>query len=347
MKTKTKEITSSPGINKTGRTWLAAIFRWPLLLALLTLPQMVQAQWTATVGAQTDDKGIQALAFLPNEIWIHAGDSITWTFQADETHTVTFLRAGQVRPDPNVGCPGFSSDPAIFDGSTCVTTPAMVKGQTFAVIFPVAGNFKLTCLVHVNMDGRIHVLPASEPLPHTQAFYDVQAASQSDELLSDGEKMKPLGVPNSPLGVTAGIAEITGTAGGTSTVAAARFSHENIRIHAGQTVEWDNQGPVFPHTITFGQEPVNPGTGGNGYLMNPSPDVTVDQDGARHAIITSTSDSTHSGFIIQAPQERRGLPQAPLGVTRFRVTFPNSGIFPYICALHDEMGMVGQVTVTP
>jgi len=33
-------------------------------------------------------------------------------------------------------------------------------------------------------------------------------------------------------------------------------------------------------------------------------------------------------------------------VTRFRVTFPNPGIFPYICALHDEMGMVGQVTVT-
>src|SRR5205823_3330625 len=92
---------------------------------------MVQAQWTATVGAQTDEKGIQALAFLPNEIWIHAGDRITWTFQADENHTVTFLTAGQVRPDFNVGCPGFSSDPAIFDGSTCVTTPALVTGQTF------------------------------------------------------------------------------------------------------------------------------------------------------------------------------------------------------------------------
>ncbi len=85
MKTKTKEITPTLGINKTGRTRLAAIFRWPLLLALLILPQMVQAQWTATVGAQTDDKGIQVLAFLPNEIWIHAGDRITWTFQADET----------------------------------------------------------------------------------------------------------------------------------------------------------------------------------------------------------------------------------------------------------------------
>jgi len=129
------------------------------------------------------------------------------------------------------------------------------------------------------------------------------------------------------------------SAGGSETVAAVRFSHENIRIRAGQTVEWDNQAPIFPHTITFGQEPAN--------LQNPSPDVTVDPDGARHAIIASTADSTHSGFIIAAPQERRGLPQAPLGVTRFRVTFPNPGIFPYICALHDEMGMVGQVTVTP
>ena len=90
MKTKTKEIAPTAGVNKTGRTRLIAIFRWPLLLALFILPQMVQAQWTATVGAQTDEKGIQALAFLPNEIWIHAGDRITWTFQADETHTVLF-----------------------------------------------------------------------------------------------------------------------------------------------------------------------------------------------------------------------------------------------------------------
>ena len=66
---------------------------------------------------------------------------------------MTFLRAAQVRPDFHVGCPGFSSDPAIFDGSTCVTTPEMGKGQTFTVIFPIAGNFKLVCLIHANMDG--------------------------------------------------------------------------------------------------------------------------------------------------------------------------------------------------
>src|SRR5438105_12212823 len=98
------------------------------LLSALALVSADAAQWNATVGAQSNDKGIQALAFLPNEIWIHAGDRITWTFQADENHTVTFLRAGQVRPDFNVGCPGLSSDPAIFRGSTWVTTPAFVTG---------------------------------------------------------------------------------------------------------------------------------------------------------------------------------------------------------------------------
>jgi hypothetical protein len=52
---------------------LGQISRWLLLLALLIVPQMVQAQWSATVGAQSSDKGDQAFAFLPNEIWIHPG----------------------------------------------------------------------------------------------------------------------------------------------------------------------------------------------------------------------------------------------------------------------------------
>ena len=69
MKAKTKEITPTPGVNKTERTRLAAIFLWPLLLALLILPEMVQAQWTATVGAQADEKGIQTLASISDEMW--------------------------------------------------------------------------------------------------------------------------------------------------------------------------------------------------------------------------------------------------------------------------------------
>ena len=69
--------------------------RWMLALTFLILPQIVLAQWQATVGAQRNAMGNQALAFLPNEIWIHAGDSITWTFNVDEIHTVSFLTAAR------------------------------------------------------------------------------------------------------------------------------------------------------------------------------------------------------------------------------------------------------------
>src|SRR5260370_7683100 len=146
-------------------------FRWLLVLAILIVPQAVQAQWHATVGAKSKDKGHQALAFLPNEIWIHAGDSITWTFPTDEIHTVSFLKSGQTRLSRLVGCPGFTiGESAIFDGSICVTTASLVKGQTFTVTFPIAGNFNLVCSLHPNIPPLVHVLPLSNPLPPTLPF---------------------------------------------------------------------------------------------------------------------------------------------------------------------------------
>src|SRR5215469_9409074 len=79
------------------------------LAALVLFPSLLSAQWNAIIGAQSADLGRQGLAFLPNEIWIHAGESITWTVTADEPHTVTFLTDGQIRPSFTVGCPGFSA----------------------------------------------------------------------------------------------------------------------------------------------------------------------------------------------------------------------------------------------
>jgi plastocyanin len=51
--------------------------------------------------------------------------------------------------------------------------------------------------------------------------------------------------------------------------------------------------------------------------------------------------------IPEAPQDRTGLAEAPLSATRFRVTFTAPGIYPYICVLHDELGMVGEIVVLP
>ena len=127
-----------------------------LFVAVLAFTPAYGAQWNASVGAQSKDMGHQALAFLPNEIWIHAGDSISWTFAVDEIHAMTFLASGQTRPPFPVGCPGFSASGAMFDGSTCVTTPPTTVGGTFTVLFPTAGNYKLVCLVHADMTGTVH-----------------------------------------------------------------------------------------------------------------------------------------------------------------------------------------------
>ena len=357
-------------------------------VTLFSFPRAMDAQetWHAQVGAETPDMGRQALAFLPNEIWIHAGDSVTWTFKSDEIHTVSFLVVGQIFPPFPVGCPGFSFGAANFDGSTCVTTPPTVKGQPdFTVSFPVAGNYKIQCLVHNTMNGVIHVLDPSIPLPHDQAFYDRVAADEMRDLLTDkdhatssdmagmgaahahgmdsitvrvlaatqrlSEGGKKLGASSNRAGsatahVTAGVGEITSTPGGLQTNSLVRFVKGKIEIHAGDTVEWSNFDPQEPHTMTFGEEPAD--------MFDPSPNVTMDPDGGLRAVINSPSDNVHSGFILQALDDQPGTPvnsnpnnAIALNPTHFRVTFTQPGTYNYKCVLHDNLGMVGQVVVLP
>jgi len=320
------------------------------LLIAFSLPFSALADtWQIQVGAQSGDKAHQALAFLPNEIWIQLGDSVTWTFPANEVHTVTFLKPGQLRPNRFAGCPGtpngVTPDFSVFDNTACVNSgilqnlPTISNPLTYTVVFPVTGNFKLVCLAHPNMTATIHVLDASVPLPHDQAFYDQQAGRERADLLSAA--MASAQDHSGSNGVTAGVGHIMGNGGGTQTASVMRFMDATKVIHIGETVEWTSAEAVTSHTITFGPEPdpLN--------QIPPSGNVTVDADGARHAIISSPSDAVHSGFITEAPQDRIGLAQAPLGATRFRVTFTKPGIYQYKCVLHDELGMVGQIIVLP
>jgi plastocyanin len=178
------------------------------------------------------------------------------------------------------------------------------------------------------------------PLPHDQAFYDREGAIQAHDLLSIEDLAMGHHHHDGPHAITAGTGRVVATGGGHETVSVARFLQSQLVIHAGTTVEWTNDDPITPHTITFGTEPA-------GDPFPPSANVTVDADGALHATISSAADSVHSGFIVSAPQERIGLPQAPLGRTRFRITFTAAGVYPYICALHDNLGMKGRIIVLP
>jgi len=319
------------------------------------------AQWTAHVAAQSPDLGSQVQAFLPNEMWVHAGDSIRWTLSSTEIHTVSFLTATQLRP-PNfgpvfgasVGCPGSTPDGAPFDGTSCVHSGLLGQGpltvgpglQTYSVTFPSPGNFKLSCLVHPDMEGTIHVLNASTPLPHNQAFYDAEALRQGVTLVPITSALR--GLANSgdaenddnthSTTVAAGVgAVVTTTGAGPQSLSLVRFLQPVIVVRVGDTVEWTNYDPTEPHTVTFGTEPTDP--------RPPSTNVSPSADGARQATIGSAADSVNSGLLVLASQDRPGLSETPPGVTRFRVTFTAPGTYNYICALHDNLGMVGKVIV--
>ena len=331
---------------RLSRIFRSGTFRSIFVFGVLVLPQIAQAQWRATVGAQNESLGRQALAFLPNELWIHAGDSVTWTFDSDEIHTVTFQRLGQIRLAFQAGCPGFAAGGSgSFNGSTCISTPPLTKGQSFTITFPTAGNFKLVCLVHANMTGVVHVLDLTQPLPYGQDFYDDQAAAQRKSILSDDDHDHDRGhhhdsddEHSGTNTVMAGVGEVSANGGGFQTLIVARFMEPTKVIHAGETVEWTNFDPLARHTITFGVQPSNPVAPVN---------VTKDTDGALHGTVNSNADNVHSGVIGAAPQDQVSLPAPPLGVTRFRVTFPNPGEYPYICMIHGNLGMIGKVIVVP
>ena len=333
-----------------------------LLVRVLSLPHAVQGQqnWNATVGGQSQDLSRQAVAFLPDELWIHAGDSITWTFNSSDINTVTFLTTGQVYPfDETQGCPPITPSGSSFDGSLCVSSADLTLGQTYQVVFPTAGNYEIVCLVHGQMFGVIHVLELSKPLPYDQAFYDEQAKEQLKALLEDADRhqhhaehqhsiadMFSAGVSSHKKSVTAGIGEIAATAGGQQSFSLVRFINGNVTIHAGDTVEWSNLDPEIGHTITFGavppqQDVLNPS-------CSPNCVVSTDPDGGLHATITSTQQNVHSGLIAALLEDEPGVPQAPVAPpTRFRITFTTPGTYPYVCAFHDNLGMDGQVIVLP
>src|SRR5579863_7604039 len=342
-------------VHKTFQTrFVIATF----LVAALGFSNAVQAQqnWNATVGGQSADMSRQAVAFLPDEIWIHAGDSITWTFNSGDINTVTFLTTGQVYPfDETQGCPPITPSGLPFDGSSCVSSADLTLGQTYQVLFPTAGNYEIVCLVHAQMFGTIHVLDATLPLPYDQAFYDEQAKEQLKALLEDADRHQHHAEHQHSMAdmvsakvhtktVTAGVGEIAATAGGQQSFSLVRFINNTVTIRVGDTVEWTNLDPEIGHTITFGTVPQD--------LIDPScsPNCVVssDPDGALHATITSTQQNVHSGLVAALLEDEPGVPQGPVyPPTRLRITFTTPGIYPYVCAFHDSLGMNGQIIVLP
>ncbi len=307
---------------------LAGLFVLAALLGLSSRPASAAVgaaptTWHVQAGWATKDQALQGMVFLPKEIWVDAGDTVTWTIRSGEFHTITFLPRGEQRPPFNPNDPKQTQRQggSTYDGTGYLNSGLLMLGTpntSYSLTFTKPGDYQYICLVHTMMSGVVHVRPAGTAYPYTQAQYDQQAPMVIARLHEEGNRLI------SQAHQTAARNKGEVVMAGNGDVAVMRFLPRTIRVGVGDTVTWVNQDVETPHTITLGKEP----EGGPLAAFAPYGDPRA-YDGSK---------PLNSGFIGADPHW--------FGKT-FSVTFTRAGTYHYICALHDEMGMRGTVVVDP
>jgi plastocyanin len=313
-----------------GALLALAVFLVPTAAGAMTLSAdagVVQPNWTVLVGSETANMAVQGQRFLPGDVTIDAGDTVTWQANATEIHTVTFIDGGTPQSPP----PPFNpADPTqltpqggdTMAASTYFNSGLLTTGSSFPPIpvpvvhsytlhFPDPGTFTYYCLVHgVMMRGVVHVQPAGTAYPYSQDDIDAAAAFEAAAINAHGRDLMAQATAASSnhrvfTGVDDGIAMTM------------RFSRAKVVIHKGDTVHFKNtMSQGAPHTITFGTVPAGAA------LFQPTGHPKNFKGG-----------DLHSGII------------GPDG--KFAVTFNKVGRFHYVCALHRDMGMKALVVVKP
>jgi plastocyanin len=324
---------------RSPRSLLVAVLISSLLAVLASAPS-VKAATTLNVGVGAGTGTTSANAFLPGDVTILVNDSVKFTIESDEPHSVTFGNGPAGEPPdewPQSGLtgtipppPGTANLTGTYNGTGFVNTTVIFKGSTATIQFTTAGTFPFICVIHPGMAGNVNVLATGTAT--TQAEADAKGAQTRTALLAmesgleasaegavtETERSDGTSLWNIFTSVKSDIAPQPG--GGTGYIELLRFIPPNLEIEEGDTVRWN---APSVHTVTFptaGQDPATinpfaPPVGSNTY------------DG---------SSFYHSGPL--------GIP-APGAPNTYELTFPEAGTFGYICALHVFLGQTGQIEV--
>src|SRR5829696_7670193 len=95
-----------------------------------------------SVSIVSGSSSLTDTAYQPNPIQVSVGNTVTWTNNDSQPHTVTSGSNGQ--PDNK-----FNSSPNF--------SPLLNPGQTFSFTFTQAGDYPYFCMLHPNMVGTVSV----------------------------------------------------------------------------------------------------------------------------------------------------------------------------------------------
>jgi len=282
--------------------------------------------WKVKVGAESRSGAVQTMGYGPKKIWINAGDTVHWTANSMEPHTVSFIndKHPAVAFDPTttymtaqtskdtISEPGQFRSSGIMAPAPDAVFPDAVT--SYDLKFSKPGKYHYLCYLHGKaMSAVVVVRKAGTSYPHTQAEYNAMATKASNADIEHGLNLwaDALGAADSHH-VFVGAADMRAMVN--------RFIPGDVVVKVGDSVTFDMARNLFPvpHTITFGPPPSNP--------FAPTGDPTNYQGGAL------------SSGVILGP----GFGPPP---NTFTVKFTKAGTYPFVCLLHAGMGMFGQVVV--
>jgi len=301
--------------------------------------------FTVMVGQTATDVGADILAFGPQTLKVHRGDSVTWKYAP--VHNVHFADqpVDQIVPFEIDGKQAMVLNPAIVvpNAQTGDSLKAGLNtgllgdpsGPTdfTAVVDLAPGTYTYLCDIHHGMIGSIIVEEDSTDIPSAddaakagQAEFAATIANIQANYVKAAEtqQFQPKG---DTLDVSAGFTAGTGSV--------ERFFPPVAIIKAGQSVKWTVPAGLEPHTVTFNL----PADG------NIPPSLVPIQDSKNNVYLApgaALAPSGKSGDEYTGQDVSSGF----LSPTQsFELKFPKAGVYKYYCGIHP--GHVGTVVVLP
>src|SRR6266550_8448755 len=198
---------------RRSRNTLAALVASLCALALLSaVPASANHRsggprtWQVLIGAQSTDGAIQAEGYYPRVITIDAGDTVVWTLNTGEEHSVTFTGtcADNSCIPPCAFIVNIDISPCgstTYDGVSAIASSGRMvpAGYNWNNAFPHGDTTYSLTFTHpgVNvyfdlsvsgMRGVVIVHPAGTAYPFTQAQYAQQAQDQLQADLAAGAR---------------------------------------------------------------------------------------------------------------------------------------------------------------
>lgn len=291
---------------------------------------------TLKVRAGDGETGYAVNMFLPENVYLRAGDTVTWDFKWDEPHTVTFgVLAGSPEEPSNPGVAvvnydgtGFVNSGLIF-GSPANATP-------FSVKFTKEGNYNYYCAIHPLMAGKVFVQGPGIGEQDTQVAADGRGAATYASSIAQlkaaagASAAKPVAVTGS--GAAKKYTLQISSANDLPTGDVMQFFPASLNVGVSDQVEFVSNVHT-PHDVVF-PGPVD--------LSGPPPPGLATFDPFTQDLNYSPGVKLDNSKPVISPMLGLDFP----GGTKATFSFAKTGTYQYACILHAPQGMMGRINVT-